>query len=226
MSSRILRTCLFAAAIVLLSVGLAHATDAVSLWDGSFSDDSATWGALGGDGTVIPNGSTVMSSKSNTVTISFTGGTGGLLAIQCPAAPSCSWTGGFKAGDALLWSFDSSTFSPSGPLQLDFAAPVAAAGLLVQADAPGPFTADAFVTFSDHTMSKMFSVTSSGDPKFIGIVDTSKVNIAAITFDVVGSGSDHDFAADSLSISTKLVPEPATVLLLGPALLGLLRRRF
>jgi hypothetical protein len=185
--------------------------DVVVLWDGTGANDTTTWGQLGPDGTVIPNGAGATSAGGTTMTLqSFASSTTGLTSVQCPAAPSCSWTGGFTPGETLVWSNDGT--NPTGPFDIFFNnRSLGAAGLAVQPDAPGTFTAEVQVDFTDNSLSSVFSVNSdlAGDPLFIGLQDISGNNIASIGFDVVNSGSYHDFASGTLSmIEAASVPEP------------------
>jgi PEP-CTERM motif-containing protein len=190
-------------------------------------NDSTTWGQLGPDGAIIPSGAMATSVAGNTITIAFGGlggGTNGLTSVECPAAPSCSWTGGFTAGDTLIWAFDGSNNSGSGPLTASFSNAVSGAGLALQSDALGSFSGTVQVQFTDSSFSAVYTVLSdaSGDPVFLGLVDTTGANIKSITFDIVGSGSDHDFAADTLySVNPAgVTPEPASFILFATGLAG------
>src|SRR3974377_33989 len=74
------------------------------------ANDQTTWGQLGPDGTPVLPGAVATSAGGNSVTLQF-GGVSGLTSVQCPANPSCSWTGGFTPGETLIWTFDGSNGS-------------------------------------------------------------------------------------------------------------------
>jgi hypothetical protein len=64
------------------------------------ANDLTNWSQLGADQTAVPAGFTATSAAGVKVTGTFQGGNaGGLTAVDCPAAPSCTWTGGAHSGD-------------------------------------------------------------------------------------------------------------------------------
>jgi PEP-CTERM motif len=190
-------------------------------------NDSTTWGQLGPDGAIIPNGAMATSVAGNTITIAFGGlggGTSGLTSVQCPAAPSCSWTGGFAAGDTLIWAFDGSNGNGSGPLNTSFGNAVSGAALALQSDYNGAFTASVQVQFTDSSLSAVFMVNSdaNGDPVFLGLRDITGPNIKKIIFDETDVSISHDFANDTLySVNPAgVTPEPASFILFATGLAG------
>src|SRR6516225_650956 len=111
--ARLANLCVLAV-FVLLTTGPAGA-GVLSPWDGTGANDSTSWSALGGDGTVIPQSFAATSTDGVAISGSFAGNSG-LVAIDCPAAPSCSWTGSppFNPGDTLVWTFDPNSTSAPG----------------------------------------------------------------------------------------------------------------
>jgi len=215
-------------AILALLVSAPVFADTLIGWGGVGFDDFTTWGQLGADGTLIPNPKGATSAGLNPITISFAGVLTGQTAVQCPALPSCAWSGvnpGFAAGDTLIWADNGtggSLGTGTGPLTLSFGNLVSAAGLYLQSVDLGQFTATVLVTLADASTHSIAPITSdvTGDPVFIGMQDTTAANIKKITFDVSASslGDVHDFAVDTLYTMTSggaaPVPEPQAWLLL------------
>ena len=177
---------------------------------------------MGADGTVLSSFSAT-STGGVSVSGSFAGGSG-LVAIQCPASPSCSWTGGFAADYHLVWAFNNSTSSGTGPLTLALGKAVLAGGLEIQSDAVDAFTAQV-QAFNGATLLGTESLTSdaAGDPVFIGAQDTT-ADITSVVFDLTactGVGcSVNDFAVDSLSTINPAVVGVAAPLLGLPTFLA------
>jgi hypothetical protein len=203
---------------VLFAIGPAQA-GVLSQWDGitPAPNDSTSWAGLGTDGTTIPKSFSATSAGGFAVSGSFAG-SGGLVAIECPAAPSCSWSGGspLTPGKHLIWTFDNTTSSGTAPLTLGFGAAVLAGGLDIQADAPGGFTAQV-EAFAGATLLGTESLASdaAGDPIFIGAMDTV-AEITSLIFNLTactGTGcSVDDFAVGTLSTVNNTVAVPAPLI--------------
>jgi hypothetical protein len=144
--------------------------------------------------------------------------------VQCPASPQCSWTGGFAAGDSLVWSINGSSFGGTAPLGflLD---PTRGVGAFVQADNPGPFTVQLQWFDSHGSPGGSFLATSPlGDPIFIGALDLNPNNgIGAVAFNL--TDGTNDLAVDSLQLnyfSSTQVPEPNLLVMLGSGIASLI----
>jgi len=157
------------AVLALFAIGTTQA-DALLIWNGTSpaANDSTSWAGLGPDGTTIPSPFHATSTDGVAITGTFAGGSG-LTAVQ-----GVSWTGGFPAGDHLVWTFNNATNTGTAPLTLAFGTAVFAGGLEIQADLPGAFTAQV-QAFDGATSLGIENLASdaAGDPIFIGAQDTT-----------------------------------------------------
>jgi centrosomal CEP192-like protein len=173
------------------------------------ANDSVVWAQLGADATSLL--ATFSANSGGGLGITGTlGGSNSLTAVVCPASP-CSWTGGFTAGDTVVWTSDTAN-SGNGPLTLAFANPVSGVGASIQADGPAQFTVK-ITAFNGGTTLGSFTQTSdsSGDPTYLGVTDNSGANITSVTYQFTACQGDcGDFAIDTLSLndSTTSTPTP------------------
>jgi hypothetical protein len=175
----------------------------VSTQPGQGANDSIHWSQLGADGTLLGTSFVVISANA----IGATGhlvGSNSITSVACPAV-SCSWAGGFTAGDALVWSSDTAN-GGNGPFTLSFNTNVYGAGALIQADGPGPFVAH-IQAFHGATSLGVFTLPSdpNGDALYIGVLDETAANISSVTFSITGCmGNCADFAIDTVYLDDGL----------------------
>jgi hypothetical protein len=145
---------------------------------------------------------------------------------------STSWAGNFPTNMGLVYNGVSSIGTSPTTIGIYFDNAVFGAGAYIQADWFGPFTAS--ITLLDSNLSPFFTYYANGNSTivpntalFIGAYDGT-ADIWGVIFDTTANGfHDQDFAIGDLRIGSP-VPEPSTLLLLAPSVLGLggiLRRR-
>jgi len=147
-----------------------------------------------------------------------------------------SWNGNFTTGMGLIYNGVSSLGNNPGGILLSFNSPVYGAGAYIQADWYGAFTGTVALYDSSFNLLGSYSHDgvsdgTAGTALFLGAYDAVP-DVSYAVFDTSADGyHDDDFAIGTLRIQTTgqvSVPEPGTLLLVGPSLLGLagvLRRR-
>ena len=142
-----------------------------------------------------------------------------------------SWNGNFATGEGLIYNGVDTLANTPGGILLAFDAPVYGAGAYIQDDPFGAFTGTIALYDSSFNLLGSYSHAGVSDSNvgtalFLGAFDSSP-DVSYALFDT----NDDNFAIGTLKIQTTgqtATPEPGTLLLVGPSLLGLagvLRRR-
>jgi hypothetical protein len=142
-----------------------------------------------------------------------------------------SWNGNFSAGMGLIYNGVLTLGNTPGGILVSFNQPVFGAGAYIQEDAFGPFTGIVTLYDSSFTFLGTFSApgnsdTNVGTALFIGAYDGT-ADVSYALFDT----NDDIFAIGEMRLATMAVtttPEPGTLLLVVPSMLGLagiVRRR-
>ena len=172
---------------------------------GQGANDFVRWSQLGSDATLLGASFGAPSVGLLPVTVTLVGANS-VVSVVCVASP-CSWTGsGLTAADSLLWTSDAGN-SGNGPVTLAFTTPITGAGAMIQANAPGQFTAQ-IQAFNGATLLGAFTVLSdaNGDATYVGIQDQTGANITKVVFSLTGCGpldlsSCTDFAIDTVNLN-------------------------
>ncbi len=142
-----------------------------------------------------------------------------------------SWNGNFPANMGIVYNGVSTLGNDPADIAANFGVGVFGAGAYIQAHNFGAFTAT--VTLFDINFQELGSFSAQGDSEssgsalFIGAYDTT-ADVYAIQFSVKDINGADDFGIGTMGLQTSAVPEPGTLLLLGPSALGLagmIRRR-
>ena len=234
------------AAVVAAVLGLANAntSQAAFAFVGSRAalagTDSLDWGTKGPEYTILSNPFTITSTKSVVATVSQDSGASWRL------DQGSGWGGGFAPSDKLLWitdfdeNFDGD--GEGGPVKIMFGIPLSRAGMSMQVDYFGAFTAKIEALDANGTTvlaSFIYSGVSNGlatPAVYTGISTTGGsqfygIRITGLT-DVNGANyGPNDFAINRFDFSPVAVPLPAGLVLAMtglPALgfAGWVRRRF
>ncbi len=168
------------------------------------ANDTLDWASVGGQ----------YSDFDSPLAATSTGGLGVTVTTELGTSPalirlnqSSGWLGNFSPGDKLL-------VSVGGPMTFTLASPITGAGLNVQADAYGAFTAkiEAFAggsSLGSFTVNGFSSNAADGSAPFLGF-RSSSANVTSFTVSMTASlGDPNAFAVNAASFVTA-VPEPST----------------
>lgn len=213
--------------VLCLALGMGTAW-ASNVWHGStdpnqFSSKSDFCYLYGCDGSTY---------LSPTLFVSFPGALTGLVGNTSgqdwqTLKQDSSWYGNFPSGMGVVYNGVLTLGNAPTGIGIYLDQPVNGVGAWIQAAYFGPFTAS--LTLLDSNLDPVFTFVTVGDSEwapgtglFIGAYHSS--------YDIWGAvftTNDQNFGIGNLKLDT--VPEPNTLLLVGPSLLGLagvLRRRF
>ncbi|HMD99802.1 MAG TPA: PEP-CTERM sorting domain-containing protein [Terriglobia bacterium] len=169
------------------------------------------------------------SVAGNTGLVGLVGTQQGFYVLQ----QDVTWGGNFADHMGLIYNGSAFGNTPTD-IAATFDQGLYGAGAWIQSDYYGPFTAT--IDLFDSSYQLLGSFTTSGTSNnapgtalFIGGY-ISTPDVWAVQFDATGTGpSEPDFAIGTMNLdTTSPVPEPSTLVLLGPSLLGWLafaRRR-
>jgi hypothetical protein len=213
--------CLIVLAMFPTTAAWADSLVLVTSQAGQGANDSVQWSQLGADGTTLGTTSSATSVRGTTATLSLTGPSS-LVSVVCPASP-CSWTGtGLTATDSLIWTSDTGN-AGNGPLTLTFTRGISGVGALVQADGPGPFTAQIQVMNGATSLGSLtVASNANGDATYIGVLDQSGANITSVIFSLTTcTGTCTDFAIDTINLVTAPATQVSLLSSPNPSALGL-----
>ena len=214
-------------ALLCLSLGMGTAWASVGTTNPNLFIDPVNWCQFGCAGAALTTPQPWVSLGGNTGLVGNTNAMNWQNLQQ-----DTYWAGNFPNLMGLVYNGVSTIGTTPTSIGIYLDQPVNGIGAWIQADYFGGFTAS--ITLLDSNLNPMFVYTAAGvsayNPGtglFIGAYDGS-YDIWGAIFNTTANGfHDQDFAIGTVKLNA--VPEPGTLLLVGPSLLGLagvLRRRF
>ncbi len=226
------RVLLFLLLCVMLSLGASWAGTLIGTTQPAVFSDTVAWCQFGCAGASVASDTAWTSVGGATGTMGLVSGQNFLNRQQGHA-----WSGNFVPDMGLVWNAVPLGNTPTN-IFVKFDRATYGAGAYIQSDLYGSFSATAYLydvhgNLLDSYSANGVSNPTTGTALFLGMTD-SVPEVYAIRFAAVGSGGDSfepDFSIGSLSFTSgpevTISPEPASLLLAGPALLALaaIRRR-
>ncbi len=234
---------LLASIAMLCCAGVAYADNFVTYSSSAQQNptDFIDWSQLGLDDTIsgltIPSPSPVLTAAGNPGLVGNTN-LGDFLRVDV----GLGWINSlFALGQHLVWTGNSNVVGSGGPFEIALAVPVGSVGFGIEPNSFGPYTVR--IDLYDVGGSSIGSVSFNenepfcgancyqGDEAFVGVGDTTGVNIGFIVIntDIGDPMFDNDFAIGTPGFTyTTATPEPSSFVLICGGLVGMagvIRRR-
>ena len=220
-AGELMKKLLFLAISVVAVTQIASAQSIVTLRSSLIPNDSLDYLQLGSPYSYLGNTFSANTALGSVVNIASSS------ASVERVDEGAGWYGNFNPGDHLLWSMDNNS-----TLTYTFSSGVYGAGLQLQNNIYGSFTAYEVVRDTSGNVLDIFSEagTSNGNEDnsaiFLGAYSASG-NIGSLTYFVSPQADPTytGFTVNQMTIQTQAVPAPASIVLLGLGIAGLLIRR-
>jgi len=213
---------LLSLSLLCLALGISNAQAQTGTTNPALFNDTVDWCQFGCAGAQLASPQAWTSTLGNTGVVGLVGTLQGFYNLQ----QDVTWGGNFADNMGVVYNGAAYGNTPTDiAAQLDEG--VYGVGAYIEADWYGPFSATISLYDGSDLLIGSYSTTgySAYDPGtalFIGAY-ISNPDVWAVQFDATGIGPyEPDFAIGTMGLMTTApIPEPSTLLLMGPSLLGL-----